>query len=343
MNRRLYLIAAVALIVIAGLSIYVATTVKPQDIARRGDLTVVADSVPSVVAAKGWLNSPPLGRAELAGKVVLYDFWTYSCINCQRTLPHLRALYDRYRGDGLVLIGVHTPEFDFEKDHDNVARAVTHYGVTWPVAFDDDMAIWNSFANQAWPAEYLTDRQGRLRQVRFGEGDYDDKENDVRTLLGVPSGAPRAAAVGADQIVSAAITPEIHLGLAFGGGQLSSSPERLTKGTQVYSLPNPVPQDTFALLGLWAATDQGIGSADTNVAFVLRYRGAEVNLVAGGTAPVTVLVELDGAPFTSLTVTEHDLYNVINDGPSGYHTLTFRPQGPARLEAFAFTFGAGTR
>jgi hypothetical protein len=255
----------------------------------------------------------------------------------------LRALYDRYKGDGLVLIGVHTPEFDFEKDHDNVARAVTHYDVTWPVAFDDDMTIWNSFANQAWPAEYLTDRQGRLRQVRFGEGDYDDKENDVRTLLGVPSGAPRAAAVGADQVVSAAITPEIHLGLAFGGGQLSSSPERLTKGTQVYSLPSPVPQDTFALQGLWNATDQAIGSADTNVAFVLRYRGTEVNLVAGASAPVTVSVELDDAPLTTITVMAHDLYNVIKDGPSGYHTLTFRPQGPPHLEAFAFTFGAGTR
>ena len=167
---------------IAGVSVYVATTVKPKDIAQTGDLTVIENSVPSVTAAKGWINSPPLTRADLAGKVVLYDFWTYSCINCQRTLPHLKALYDRYKGDGLVIIGVHSPEFDFEKDHDNVARAVEHYGVTWPVALDDDMAIWNAFGNQYWPAEYLTDRQGRLRQVRFGEGDYDSKEDDVRTL-----------------------------------------------------------------------------------------------------------------------------------------------------------------
>jgi thiol-disulfide isomerase/thioredoxin len=342
-NRRLYLIAAAALMVIAGVSVYVATTVEPRDIARRGDLTVLADSVPSVVGAKGWLNSPPLGRVDLAGKVVLYDFWTYSCINCQRTLPRLRSLYDRYKGDGLVLIGVHSPEFDFEKDHANVAHAVTRYGVTWPVAFDDDMAIWNSFANQAWPAEYLTDRQGRLRQVRFGEGDYDDKENDVRTLLGIPSGAPRAAVPGEDQIVSAAVTPEIHLGLAFGGAQLSSSPERLTKGLQPYSLPDPVLQDTFALGGGWIAVDQDIESTDTGVALVLRYRGAEVNLVAGADAPAKVDVELDGVPLTTLTVMEHDLYNVVNKGPAGYHSLVFKPHGPTSVKMFAFTFGAGTR
>jgi hypothetical protein len=238
---------------------------------------------------------------------------------------------------------VHSPEFDFEKDHGNVARAVTRYGVTWPVAFDDDMAIWNSFANQAWPAEYLTDREGRLRQVRFGEGDYDDKENDVRTLLGIPVGAPRAAAVGADQIVSAAITPEIHFGLAFGGEQLNSSPERLTKGLQPYSLPDPVPQDTFALRGGWIALDQNIESTDTGAGLVLRYRGAEVNLVAGADAPVNVDVELDGAPLTTLTVMEHDLYNVVSNGPSGYHTLVLAPRGPTSVKLFAFTFGAGTR
>lgn len=344
MNRRLYLIAAVALIVIASISVYIATRVSPSDIASNSDLNVLADSVPSVVSAKGWINSSPLGPSDLRGKVVLYDFWTYSCVNCQRTLPHLKALYDRYKSDGLVIIGIHSPEFDFEKDHGNVERAVAHYGVTWPVALDDDMTIWNDFANQAWPAEYLTDRDGRLRQVRFGEGDYDAKENDVRTLLGIPSGAPRAAVAGADQVESAAITPEIHFGLGFGGAQLSSSSEPLTKGTRSYTVPDPIPQDTFALQGAWSVTDQGVTSAAPGGALVLRYRGAEVNLVAGAagtTVPVTV--QLDGAPLTTLNVGDHDLYNVETDGPSGYHTLTFAPQGSAPVELYAFTFGAGIR
>ena len=344
MNRRLYLIAAVALAVIASVSVYIATKVSPADIANNTDLTVLADSVPSVVGAKGWINSPALGPADLRGKVVLYDFWTYSCVNCQRTLPHLKALYDRYKDDGLVIVGIHSPEFDFEKDHGNVERAVMRYGVTWPVALDDDMTIWNEFANQAWPAEYLTDRDGRLRQVRFGEGDYDTKENDVRTLLGVPSGAPRAATAGADEIQSAAITQEIHFGLGFGGAQLTSSHEPLTKGTRGYTLPAPVPQDTFALQGAWSVTDQGVAPAEPGAALVLRYRGAEVNLVAGASAaPVPVAVELDGAPLTTIAVGDHDLYSVVAAGPSGYHTLTFTPQGSTAVELYAFTFGAGTK
>jgi hypothetical protein len=258
-------------------------------------------------------------------------------------LPHLRALFDRYKDDGLVIVGIHSPEFDFEKDHGNVERAVAHYGVTWPVALDDDMTIWNEFANQAWPAEYLTDRDGRLRQVRFGEGDYDAKENDVRTLLAIPSGAPRAAAAGADQVVSGAVPPEIHFGLQFGGGQFHASREPLTKGTRDYTLPDPLPQDTFALRGPWSATDQSVVSAGPDVELVLRFRGAEVNLVAGASTPTPVIVELDGAPLRTLVVSEHDLYNVVSNGTSGYHTLTFRPQGPAAVEMFAFTFGAGTK
>ena len=342
MNRRLYLIAAAALVVIAGVSVYIATKVSPSDIARNPDLDVLAPSVPSLADAKGWINSPPLTSADLQNKVVLYDFWTYSCVNCQRTLPHLHALFDRYKSDGLVIIGIHSPEFDFEKDHANVQRAVQHYGVTWPVALDDDMTIWNAFTNQAWPAEYLTDRQGRLRQVRFGEGDYEAKEDDVRTLLGVRAGSPRAGAAGVNEIETAAITPEIHFGLGFGASQYNSSREPLTKGTRAYSLPEPVPQDTFALQGSWSVTEQGIASAAADAQLVLRYRGAEVNIVAGSSNAMNITVELDAAPLTTLAVGEHDLYKVVSNGPSGYHTLTFKP-GAAGFEAFAFTFGGGTK
>jgi len=341
-NRRLYLVAAAALAVIAAVSVYVATTVEPNELSGSHDLSVISDSVPSLVTARGWLNSPPLTPTALEGKVVLYDFWTYSCVNCVRTLPHLRALYDRYQGDGLVIIGIHSPEFEFEKNHDNVARAVQHLGVTWPVAFDDDMDIWNAFTNRAWPAEYLADRDGRLRAVRFGEGDYDEKENDIRTLLAIPSGAPRAAPAGGDPVFTAAITPEIHFGLAFGGSQISSSPQPLIKGTQAYTLPDPVLQDTFALQGNWTVTDQGVESVDAGATFVLRYRGSEVNLVAGSSTGTQLAVDLDGAPLTTVMVSDQDLYNIVKDGPDGYHTLTFHP-GVAGFQGFAFTFGAGSK
>jgi len=125
----------------------------------------------------------------LKGKVVVYDFWTYSCINCIRTIPHLQALYARYHAQGLEIVGIHSPEFDFEKDHGNIAAAVTKLGVTWPVAFDDNMAVWHAFGNQYWPAEYLADPDGKIRSVHFGEGDYSQKEDEVRALLGVDASA----------------------------------------------------------------------------------------------------------------------------------------------------------
>ena len=144
--------------------------------------------------AKGWINSPPLTPSALTGKVVLYDIWTYSCINCVRTFPYVRAWYDRYRADGLVVVGVHSPEFDFEKVHGNVEDAVKRLNVTWPVALDDDLTIWNAFDNQYWPADYVADRTGELRYSHFGEGDYTNTENVLRTLLGVAPSSPRATA-----------------------------------------------------------------------------------------------------------------------------------------------------
>ncbi|HEY2815128.1 MAG TPA: redoxin domain-containing protein [Acidimicrobiales bacterium] len=347
MNRRLYLVAFAAVALIAGLSVYVATRVKPQDLAGAGDLSVKADSVPNLAAAKGWINSPPLTPNDLKGKVVIYDFWTYSCVNCVRTLPHLRALYDQYQADGLVVVGIHSPEFDFEKNHDNVARAVKELGVTWPVALDDNMDLWHAFDNMYWPQEYLTDRDGKLRQVYIGEGDYDQKEDDVRTLLGVASTAPLAASGGPDEVQTAAETPEIHFGLAFGSSEFASSPEPLTAGTQTFTAPDPVPTDTFALQGAWTVSDQGIESADPNAAIVLRYRAAEVNIVAGagadgGASPAMLGVELDGTPMPAVPVTGDDLYRVISSGPSGVHTLVLRPQTTG-FQAFSFTFGAGTQ
>jgi hypothetical protein len=220
-----------------------------------------------------------------------------------------------------------------------VARAVQHLGVTWPVAFDDNMDIWNAFGNQYWPGEYLVDQQGRLRQTRFGEGDYDAKENDVRTLLGVPASAPRAAEAGSEPALTAAITSEIHFGLAFDGASRCSSPEPLTMGTQAYTLPDPVEQDTFALDGNWAVTGQSAAAADADATFVLRYRAGQVNLVAGSDTPVELDVTLDGTPLPPVTVSDHDLYKILDNGPDGYHTLTFTPHH-AGFEAFAFTFGA---
>ncbi|HEX2383746.1 MAG TPA: redoxin family protein [Acidimicrobiales bacterium] len=343
MTRRLYLIAFVAIAVIAGLSVYVATRVEPKDLGGAGDLSVKAQSVPALAAAKGWVNSPPLSPEDLRGKVVVYDFWTYSCVNCVRTLPHVKALYDRYASDGLVIVGIHSPEFDFEKDHDNVQRAVQQLGVTWPVALDDDMAIWNAFSNNYWPEEYLTDRDGKLRQVYIGEGAYDQKENDVRTLLGEAQNAPRAADDGQGEVQPTAQTPEIHFGLSFGAQQFSSSSQPLSSGTTSFAAPASVPVDTFALEGQWNVSGQGIESQSADAAIELRYRATEVNIVAGaGTAeaPVMLAVELDGVAQPPVSITGDDLYRVLSNGPEGVHDLVLRPM-TASFNAFAFTFGSG--
>ncbi|MCU1360247.1 MAG: alkyl hydroperoxide reductase/Thiol specific antioxidant/Mal allergen, partial [Ilumatobacteraceae bacterium] len=196
MSNKRYLFAALALVFLAAGAVVFASRANPSSLGG-ADATGDGSTAPAL-EAKGWINSAPLTQADLAGKVVVYDFWTYSCVNCVRTIPYVRSWYDRYKDDGLVIIGVHSPEFDFEKNHDNVAKAVTKLGVDYPVALDDDMAIWHEFANQYWPADYIFDRSGHEADTHFGEGGYDDTENLLRKLLGVAASSPRAVVKGSE-------------------------------------------------------------------------------------------------------------------------------------------------
>ncbi len=147
---------------------------------------------PPVAAATGWLNTPGLNDADLDGHVVLYDFWTFGCVNCQHTLPHVKAWHERYAGDGLVIVSIHTPEFDYEANPANVAEFVDANGIAYPVALDPDREIWRSWDNHYWPAFHLYDGQGRLRLLHVGEGAYDTTEDAIRSLLGVSPNSPRA-------------------------------------------------------------------------------------------------------------------------------------------------------
>lgn len=188
----------IALVVLAGIGINRAHATDPERIADAGAeldfdaLPVLAPSAPAVVA-DGWLNTPPLGPSDLAGKVVLYDFWTFGCINCQHTLPHVKAWYERYARDGLVVLSVHTPEFDYEADPERVAEYVRSNSIAFPVALDPHRRVWRSFENHYWPAFYVHDRAGARRYVHFGEGRYDLTEDVLRALLEVDSSSPRAA------------------------------------------------------------------------------------------------------------------------------------------------------
>ena len=214
-SRRIYLAIAGIIAVVAVAAVLIAAGSNPSTISGPVDVTSLSDNGPApALEATGWINTPPLTASDLRGKVVLYDIWTYSCINCVRTFPHIRAWYDRYRGDGLVVVGVHSPEFDFEKVHSNVEAAVKHLDVTWPVALDDNMKIWNEFQNLYWPADYVADRAGHLRYFHPGEGDYANTENVLRALLGVPATSPRATLNGKTESAADNVNPETYLGTA---------------------------------------------------------------------------------------------------------------------------------
>ena len=201
MRSRRVLLIVLAVGLLAGIAAaVVASRTEPAAIVDavgspdRGPLPVEADSAPAVQAAS-WLNTPDGAPVDVDGKVVLYEFWTFGCSNCRAVLPHVKAWYDRYADDGLVVLSVHTPEFDYEADPDNVAGFVEEQDIEFPVALDPDRTVWQAFGNHYWPAFYLHDAEGQRRLTHFGEGSYDETEDAIRELLGVDPGSPRAEAV----------------------------------------------------------------------------------------------------------------------------------------------------
>lgn len=355
----MYLFAGLAVALLATAAVAVASGTKPADINGSGSVKSAADlkvltkgPAPALTIGKGWLNSKPLAPGDLRGKVVVYDFWTYSCINCVRTLPYVESWHERYAKDGLVVVGVHSPEFDFEKIHKNVAAAVKKLDVTYPVVFDDDMDIWNAFNNNYWPAKYITDGKGDLRYQHFGEGEYSETENVIRLLLGVDEASPRAVDPKIKgENITAAITPETYLGSLRGA---SGSPEELLAGTRTYTLPKTLNRNLYAMQGEWLVNREFIESTNTNSLFQLRYQAGEVNLVLDrvkddgdfeiqlDAKPVAAanrgkdIVERDGKTYVHVAAGE--LYHLIENGPADNHILTFVPQAVG-LQAYAFTFG----
>ena len=321
------------------------------------DVKHLSDHGPApALDAKGWINSPPLTPAALSGKVVLYDFWTYSCINCQRTIPYLRSWFDRYRADGLVIVGIHSPEFDFEKVHKNVDAAVKRLDVTWPVALDDNMKIWDAFANNSWPADYFADRQGHIRYTHIGEGDYKAAEDVIRQLLGVRATAPRASRVTNGEVASSSqINPETYLGTLRADQQPWTS---IRPGAHDYppSSATAVVAPRAVLLGQWTGTSEYIRADRTAASILLGVHASEVNLVMASESgkPLDVLVELDGRPIpvadrgasvhedgngrTVVTVHASDMYRIVRTPAVGDHVLSVAAPGRG-LEAYAFTFG----
>jgi cytochrome c biogenesis protein CcdA/thiol-disulfide isomerase/thioredoxin len=280
----------------------------------------ILGEAPDFTGNQRWFNTPggkPLSLADLRGKVVLVDFWTYTCINCIRTLPYLKALDERYRKDGLVIVGVHTPEFPFEKDAGNVSDAIKQNHIRYPVAQDNDYATWDAYGNQYWPAEYFIDAKGRVRFTHFGEGAYKEKEHVVRELLaeaGKPVGGGMTDAHG-QQPSAQTTTPETYLGTA----------------------RNPHPPGYMTFIGPWHRTEEDAEAGPAS-RLRLKFHARRVFLVLGSPDRTrTMDVILDGRPYRHLAIRRQKLYTLVDLPRVGDHELELRPE--AGIHGYAFTFG----
>ena len=284
---------------------------------------------PDIQGITAWINSKPLTTRGLRGKVVLVDFWTYSCINCLRTLPYLKSWDARYRADGLVIVGVHSPEFAFEHSEGNVRAAVKRLGVRYPVALDNDFATWNAFHNQYWPADFLLDRSGRIREYHVGEGGYAETERKIRSLLG--AALPKALDQR-DRTPTGLRTPETYLGYARIGNYVGS-PVHPDEAGRYRFLPS-LPPDTFQYSGMWRVESERI-LAGRNAHLRLHFTARDVYLVLTGRGDVHV--KLDGRALPTVHVTADKLYTLVHQKRSrdGVLELSFTPG----LSAYAFTFG----
>jgi thiol-disulfide isomerase/thioredoxin len=295
-------------------------------------------SAPEFAGLGRWFNSKPLTLAALHGRVVLIDFWTYTCINCIRTLPHLEAWDRTYRRAGLTIVGVHSPEFAFEHDAGNVERAIAQDGIRYPVAQDNAFATWNAWGNDAWPAEYLIDARGHVRHVQFGEGDYGGTEAAIRGLLEEAgrSRLPGAATPARTYDPAAQTTPETYLGLQRAERVL---PAGRAAGTASFPPVTGMPAtNEFVLGGTWTSRAESI-TAGPAAELAARVTGKDVYLVLsppkGG--PGTVRVVVDGRPQRTIRVTTQRLYHLVAGASARTLDLALRPS--PGVGAYAFTFG----
>jgi cytochrome c biogenesis protein CcdA/thiol-disulfide isomerase/thioredoxin len=299
---------------------------------RRADETTSSNKfplAPAVTDISAWVNSPPLTLKQLRGKVVLVDFWTYSCINCLRTLPYLESWDTRYRSKGLVILGVHTPEFSFEHDLGNVRAAVKRLGIKYPVALDNNYGTWNAYHNQYWPADFLIDRTGRIRDYHYGEGAYAQTEQKIRSLL---STSLPPALDQRDRTPLELRTPETYLGYER-IGNYGGSPLR-TDQPATYRFPASVAKDSFAYAGNWTVGgERAVAGKDARLR--LNFLARNVHLVLTGHG--VVIVRVDGKLQQAVRVDGDRLYTLYAQprAGEGLLDLMFTPG----LAAYAFTFG----
>ncbi len=313
---------------------------------------------PNITGVSQWINSQPLTMQGLKGKVVLVDFWTYSCINCIRSIPYLEAWQKEYGSDGLVIIGVHTPEFQFEHNFTNVAEAVKRFNITYPVVLDNNYTIWNAYSNQYWPADYLVDKNGYVRYLALGEGDYNQTNAIIRELLEnasytVPTSQINVtSATNFSQIGS----PEIYLGYAEAEsrGESLGNPQGFSPNQTVnYTAPVVSQNNTVYLSGSWYNAPYYVEATGNSSRLFLIFKAKNLNIVASGSgSPSRIALRLDGEPlpenyfgtdvasYNGSVVSEVNgsrLYDLVNAPTYGWHELEIDASPGLRI--YTFTFG----
>lgn len=341
---------------LGGLGTYFASL--DQSVSGQSDVSVDKSQfkkAPELVGIAGYINTDSTLQEKIKGKVVLYDIWTYSCINCQRTLPYITAWDEKYSDQGLLIIGIHSPEFEFEKDINNVKLAVEKFGIKYPVVLDNDKEIWDAFENRYWPRKYLADDEGYIRYDHIGEGAYDETEKIIQQLLeerakklglDVTSALPL---VDIDEYEHGSRTPELYFGydFAFGRSQIGNS-EGFKPNQQVtYTIPDKLRENNFYMEGTWKNLEDRMILVSDSGRIILPYFAKEVNIVASGESELEIF--LDGNRITDqdsgadvsdskVKTKESTLYNIVRTNESSSHTLEIKANNPG-FEIYTFTFG----
>jgi cytochrome c biogenesis protein CcdA/thiol-disulfide isomerase/thioredoxin len=312
------------------------------------DESTDAYAAPELVDPQNWINSNPQTLSELKGKVVLIDFWTYSCINCIRTIPYLEAWHQKYKDDGFVIIAVHTPEFEFEKNLNNLKKAVEDFGITYPVFQDNDFKTWRAYKNRFWPAKYLIDKDGNIVYKHFGEGQYDETEAVIVEELMKAGYTPKTSGVNVEQYQTFSNTPETYLNYSRIKNFASSEPIQKDKLFK-YSYPNKFELNQVAYNGEWTFQKEN-STPQANSSLKIKFDSKEVFLVARPKTPNTTgtfNVELNGKPYQNdqidtkngtVTVDSDKLYHLISLPNAGQGELELK-FNDNNLEVYAFTFG----
>lgn len=313
--------------------------VKRELESLKGDNKQSSNSLaPDFQAGGEWLNSEPLSMVSLRGKVVIVDFWTYTCINCIRTLPYLNDWYQKYHDKGLEIVGVHTPEFEFEKNIDNLKKAVADFELKYPIVQDNDYKTWRAYNNQYWPAKYIIDSKGTVRFTHFGEGAYDETEQIIQDLLREAGTLTETMPVNNFKYSLHALTPETYVG--WGRGSSFASRDQLVKDKKgSYTLKENLSLSTFSLGGEWTVMDEYAQPEGSNSVLELRYSAMDVFLVLespGQTGLVRVL--LDGEEMNNIEVNDNRLYEIVKGKDNAERLLRLEFLTPG-VKVYAFTFG----